>query len=280
MVSDVDQVRYRLGGTIGWRADVGIVLGSGLGGIADLLLEIPSGKMPFDTLPGLAAPGITGHSGIFRAGSTSGLNVVIQQGRVHLYEGHSPSAVTAHVQLMIDLGIRVLILTNAAGGIRDGFQPGDFMLIEDSLSLPLLVANEERRVHPDQAARQRLAARHLWEPGLLALIRRQPLSSSLHQGTYAMMPGPAYETAAEVRMLRKAGIDAVGMSTIPEGRFAAVHGVSVLGISCITNVAAGLQEQPLSHEEVTKTGSAAQAELAGILRGLLTDLSQHLEDVS
>ncbi len=280
MVSDVDQLRLRLAGTSEWRADVGIVLGSGLGGIADALLERHSGSVSFDALPGLAAPGVAGHSGVFSAGATAGLNVVIQTGRVHLYEGHSPAVVTAHVQLMISLGIRVLILTNAAGGVRDGFQPGDFMLIEDCLSLPLLTSPEERQAYPDSTSRLQLTAAHLWNPHLIRLVERQSHIVPVHRGTYAMMPGPTYETAAEVLMLRGFAVDAVGMSTIPEARCAAGQGVSVLGISCITNVAAGLQEQSLSHEEVTRAGSAAQAKLARIVRTLLVELSQHLEDGS
>jgi purine-nucleoside phosphorylase len=256
-----------------WRPAVAIVLGSGLGGTADRLLKNSDSSqnsrnhlsaVNASAIPGLAPSHVAGHRGQFAAGFVNGIPVVFQQGRIHAYEGHSVDAVTATVRLFRGLGCQTLILTNAAGGIHPNFRPGDVMLIRDHLRMPanLTVACTSLPTLGN-------SPRCPWTPSLLNTAFCTPGDLQVHSGTYAMMPGPAYETPAEVRMLRSLGADAVGMSTVPEALQAAALDMQVLGISCITNVAAGLQNQTLSHSEVTDTASRIEAAFASWLKAVL-----------
>jgi purine-nucleoside phosphorylase len=257
---------------------VAIVLGSGLGGTAERLLgESGSGgrscrrfaAVDFASLPGLTASVVAGHRGQFAAGVIDHVPVLFQQGRIHAYEGHSPAAITATVRLFAALGTRTLILTNAAGGINADFRPGDLMLIRDHIRMPAsltAVCSGLPRMLRDRPQCP-------WSESLLEIGLSTHGQIRVHAGTYAMMPGPAYETPAEVRMLRTLGADAVGMSTVPEALEASALGMQVLGVSCITNVAAGLQPQPLSHAEVTDTGRRIEGAFASWLRQLLRALA-------
>jgi len=256
-----------------WRPAVAIVLGSGLGGAAERLLnESPSSQnsrqhlaaVNTSDIPGLAPSHVAGHRGQIAAGFVKGTPVLFQQGRIHAYEGHSVHAVTATVSLFKGLGCQTLILTNAAGGIHPNFRPGDLMLIRDHLRMPANLSVACTRLPP-----LKNSTRCPWTPSLLNTAISTPANLRVHSGTYAMMPGPAYETPAEVRMLRTLGADAVGMSTVPEALKAAALGMQVLGISCITNVAAGLQNQTLSHSEVTDTASRIEAAFATWLEAVL-----------
>jgi purine-nucleoside phosphorylase len=256
-----------------WGPAVAIVLGSGLGGIAERLLNAPdssqnsrdrSPAVNASAIPGLAPSHVAGHRGQLTAGFVNGMPVLFQQGRIHAYEGHSVDAVTAAVRLFRELGCQTLILTNAAGGIHPDFRPGDLMLIRDHLRMPANLSVACTSLPPLSNS-----PRCPWTTSLLKTALRTPGDLQVHSGTYAMMPGPAYETPAEVRMLRSLGADAVGMSTVPEALLAAALDMQVLGISCITNVAAGLQKQTLSHSEVTDTASRIEAAFATWLQNFL-----------
>jgi len=260
-----------------WVPQVAVVLGSGLGDAADRLLDPARSRhvtgrhfaaVAAHRLPGLAASHVAGHRGEFVPGAVEGLPVLFQQGRIHAYEGHGPQAITASVRLFAALGCNTLILTNAAGGINADFRPGELMLIRDHLRMPasLSTACAERPVTTGSSPSSP------WAESLLKLATSTPARMRIHTGIYAMMPGPAYETPAEVRMLRTLGADAVGMSTVPEALQALALGIGVLGISCITNIAAGLHNQPLSHTEVTETGKRMEADFADWLQQILRHL--------
>jgi purine-nucleoside phosphorylase len=242
---------------------VALILGSGLSALADEATDAQSIAMV--DVPGYPLPTVAGHVGRIVVGDLEGVTCAFLQGRVHAYEGHAPHLLGASVRLLHALGARRLIVTNAAGGIAPDLVPGSLMLIEDHLNLtgisPLTgpVVGDEPRF-PDMSAPYDLewmeaVARAAGESG-----------TTLHRGVYAWMPGPAYETRAEVRMVRTLGGDAVGMSTVPEVLTAVSLGMPVLGISTITNRAAGLGQATLSHEEVLETGQLVREALASVVR--------------
>lgn len=260
-----------------WVPQVAVVLGSGLGGTADRLLDAATSRemsgrrfaaVAATRLPGLAASHVDGHRGHFVPGVVDGLPVLFQQGRIHAYEGHCLQAITASVRLFAALGCRTLILTNAAGGINSDFRPGELMLIRDHLRMPANLSAACSDL-PGTTGSNPVSP---WTESLLRVAASTPAPICIHTGIYAMMPGPAYETPAEVRMLRTLGADAVGMSTVPEALQAVALGMGVLGISCITNIAAGLQNHPLSHTEVTDTGKRIEADFAAWLQQVLLSL--------
>lgn len=252
------------------RPVVGLVLGSGLGGHADSL-DGPR-KIPYDHIPGMPGAGVEGHAGKLVIGSTGGVPVVAMQGRAHLYEGHSASDVVFGVRLMVGLGARTVVVTNAAGGIRPGLAPGDLMAISDHLNL---------------TGRNCLAGPHEPDLGPRFVDMTSPYDQELRrharavaaeagfelgEGVYAGLLGPSYETPAEIRMLRTLGADAVGMSTVLEVIAARHMGARVLGLSCITNLAAGLGADELSHEEVKATAERTRGRFEGLLAGVLERL--------
>ena len=231
----------------------GIVLGSGLGPLADAV--VVQREVSFADA-GLPASSVPGHSGKFVFGDLEGAPVVLMKGRVHLYEGHSPCAVTAGVRWMAGQGIKRLILTNAAGTLNPDFPPGTWMMFSDHLNLtgtsPL-----EGPDFVDMSAAYDPAWRDAFRKAALAL------AMPLHEGVYAGLRGPQYETPAEVRMLRTMGADAVGMSTVLETIQARSLGLPVAAFSCLTNWAAGISAAPLDHHEVLQTGKqSAQAMIA------------------
>jgi purine-nucleoside phosphorylase len=289
-IEAADALRQHARLPAGWNPAVSIVLGSGLGALADSLLarSIPNFP-PVDStlLPGFAPSLVPGHHGRFLAGYLRDVPVLFQQGRIHGYEGHSFQALTASVRLFNALGTQCLVLTNAAGGIHPDFRPGDLMLIQDHLRVPMLFpafhttpreTNLLPRLPDTLPTRHEthLVATSPWSPRLRQIAASVPCPLRLHSGVYAMMPGPAYETPAEVRMLRTLGADAVGMSTVPEALEAGALQLPALGISCITNTAAGLQDSPLSHAEVTATGCRIQHHFAEWLDCLIPQLSSLL----
>ena len=245
-----------------------LVLGSGLGGLADEIEEPVS--IPFDQIPGFPrrTQALVGHAGRLVVGRFEGVEVAAMQGRFHLYEGWTPAQVALPVRALAALGTKVLLLTNAAGGLRPGMEPGDLMLIADHINLmgqnPLIgpVAAGEVRF-PDMSEPYDRGFRDAAEA--VALELGIPVS----QGVYAALPGPSYETPAEIRMLARLGADAVGMSTVPEVLVARALGVRCLGISCITNLAAGLGGATLDHAEVMEVGERVRDRLAALVRGIL-----------
>ena len=259
------------------RPIVGVILGSGLGSAADVLLQSGGLSLSYAEIPGMPCPHVIGHAGKLVLGRVHGQPVAMLQGRVHSYEGHSLADILFGIRLLRQLGIQALIVTNAAGGICQAFSPGSLMLISDHLrplgsrfpdfsSIASVMGTSHSPAHN----------KHLWNCSLRALAHGIPTSLTICEGVYAMMPGPCYETPAEIRMLKQLGADAVGMSTIPEAMYAASWGIDVLGVSCITNVAAGLSANLLNHAEVTATASSIETEFRRWLWDLLEQLSEVL----
>jgi purine-nucleoside phosphorylase len=249
---------------------VAIVLGSGLGDFAASLGSPVS--MPYAELPHWPASGVIGHEGRLVAGTTRGRPVVALAGRCHAYEGHDLGTVTFAVRALGLLGIETLILTNAAGGVNTGFSQGALMVIDDHINLtggnPLVGANEERfgPRFPDMTDVYSLRLR------AIADRAAADLGLTLPHGVYAALLGPSYETPAEIRYLRTIGADAVGMSTVPEAIAARHMGIEVLGISCITNMAAGVLPQPLDHADVMETARRIRGQFIALLEGIIARL--------
>ncbi len=260
--------------TIRERLDVGapaaaIILGSGLGGLA-ARLENPR-AVAFADIPGFPSTTVVGHRGALIAGTVAGREVLALAGRFHLYEGHSATLAALPVRLCHALGARTLIVSNAAGGVRRTFHRGDLMLIHDHINLmyrnPLIGTVEPGDVRfPDMSAP--------YDASLLALMREVATDAGIPvvAGVYAGLLGPSYETPAEVRMLERLGADAVGMSTVPEVIAARARGMRVAGISCITNMAAGISGAPLDHAEVLETTREVGERFERLVEGLVERL--------
>jgi purine-nucleoside phosphorylase len=243
-----------------------LVLGSGLGGVADEIGDAV--RIPYRDIPGFPRATVAGHSGVMVGGTWEGVEVVALQGRFHLYEGWPPEVVAFPLRVVAALGAGTIVLTNAAGGLRAELEPGGLMLIEDHINFmfrnPLTgpVAPGEERF-PDMS--------DPYDADFRRIAREVALERRIHleEGVYAGVLGPSYETPAEVRMLARLGADAVGMSTVPEVIVARALGLRVLGISCITNLAAGLGAQRLTHDEVLAVGRRSAERLATLLRGVI-----------
>ena len=243
-----DAVRGRLG--VGTPA-AAIVLGSGLGALADRVRD--ARRVPYGEIPGFHAPKVVGHRGELIRGTLGGREVLLLAGRFHMYEGHDAREAAFPVRVVHALGARTLFVSNAAGGIRRTFKPGDLMVIADHINLmfrnPLIGAAEPGETRfPDMSAP--------WSPRLQALLETAAREQGilLQRGVYAGLLGPTYETPAEIRMLERIGADAVGMSTVPEVIVARALGMETAGISLITNPAAGISVTPLDHAEVVEVG--------------------------
>ncbi|HVV87541.1 MAG TPA: purine-nucleoside phosphorylase [Kofleriaceae bacterium] len=256
---------------IGDRApQVGLILGSGLGGFADGLADPVA--IPYADIPGFPVSTIHGHAGRLVIGARQGASCVAMQGRVHLYEGWKASEVAFPARVLVALGARILLVTNAAGGLEPSWPPGTLMLIRDHLDMlrdhALRGPNDERLGprFPDMTT--------AYAPELRALVREVARARGVHleEGVYVAMPGPTYETPAEVRMLQLLGAHATGMSTVPEVVVARHMGARVIGISCITNHAAGLTDEVLSHAHVTENATRVRATFEGLLDGVLAAL--------
>ena len=246
-----------------------VVLGSGLGFLGEAVSDAV--RIPYAKIPGFPQPGVVGHAGELIAGTLDGVPVLMQSGRFHLYEGHPPQTAALPVRVFAALGIGTIILTNAAGGIRRSFAPGTLMLISDHLNLtgrnPLAgPAVEGETRFPDMTDPYDTELRKL----AMDVARESRLT--LEEGVYAAMLGPSYESKAEIRMLERMGADAVGMSTVPEVIVARARGIKCIGISTITNPAAGLGGTPLSHAEVLAVAERVKGNLAALVRGILRKL--------
>jgi purine-nucleoside phosphorylase len=238
--------------------DIAVVLGSGWRPAADVIGECET-EIPFAELPGFTTPGAVGHGGTIRSLKIGGKNVLVMLGRTHFYEGKGIDPVVHNVRTAAAAGVRSVLLTNAAGGLREGFQVGQPVLIADHLNLtarsPIAGANF-------------VDLTDLYSARLRKIARE--IDPSLEEGVYAGLVGPHFETPAEIRMLRTLGADLVGMSTVLEAIAARAAGVEVFGLSLVTNLAAGMTGEPLNHEEVLEAGRAAATKMGSLLRELVT----------
>ena len=262
-------------GRTAFRPRIALVLGSGLGGFADELenaVRIPYGDIPF--FPRSTA---VGHAGTLVIGTVSDITVAAMQGRVHLYEGYSPQQVTFPIRMFGRMGVQSVVLTNAAGGINPSYGRGALVVIRDHINLqgqnPLLGANEDRfgPRFPDMTDAYNAELRKY------ALEEAERLGDGIHEGIYAAMLGPSYETPAEIRFLRTIGADLVGMSTVPEVIVARHMGIEVLAISCVTNMAAGMSGEKINHEEVMETGERVRGKFLALLRAVLPKIDRRLD---
>lgn len=255
------------------KPHIGIVLGSGLGAAADEVMN-PL-VVPYQNIPHFPKSTVEGHSGRLVAGTFGGAQVVVMQGRVHFYEGYSLKDITFPMRVMGALGIRAVILTNAAGGIKEGYRIGQLVLIADHINMmgwnPLVGPNEPRFAFDRPNAGQRfLDMSEAYSKRLrqVAIQASELEGEALAEGVYVAVSGPSFETPAEIRAYRTLGATLVGMSTVPETIVARHMGIEVLGISCVTNLAAGLSPTPLSHTEVFEAGKQVERKLANLLERL------------
>lgn len=246
---------------------LGIVLGSGLGGLADQLDDAVA--VPYAEIPGFPASTVAGHAGRFVLGRLDGVPVACMQGRFHLYEGHPPAVIKLPIRTFAALGVEALLLTNAAGSLRTEAGPGSLMLITDHLNLmwtnPLVGAND------DEWGERFVGLEGAYDPELQARLRRAAadLGIDLHEGVYCALLGPLFETPAEIRAYRTLGADAVGMSTVPEVIVARHAGIRVAAISAITNLAVGLGAEPIDHEQTLRGAALAAADLTRLVRAFV-----------
>ncbi|MHB0857807.1 MAG: purine-nucleoside phosphorylase [Anaerolineae bacterium] len=256
---------------------VGLVLGSGLGAIANLLVE--PDEVPFRDIPHMVQSTVSGHEGKLLVGGLAGIPTCVLQGRVHYYEGYSAARITFPIRLMRQLGVHTLVVTNAAGGVRADLHAGDLMAIEDHINLMGMGGHNPLRGANDDRIGPRFPSMALaYDPRLRAMLAEEAERRGipLHHGVYAMVAGPSFETSAEVRFLRTIGADAVGMSTVPEVIVARHGGMRVLGISLISNVAIDSQDESIvepSHQEVLQAGQEAGSKLASLLEGIISRLA-------
>jgi len=245
---------------------VGLILGSGLSGVAE---QLPGTEVAFSKIEGFPNPTVSGHRGILKVSDAT----AVLAGRFHYYEGHIMDNVVLPVFLLRSLGVQTLIVTNASGGINRDYAPGDLVLICDHINLmgtnPLIGANDEDLGprFPDMT--------DAYSSHLRALVRKMS-RKNLREGVYAAVAGPSYETPSEVKMLRGLGADMVGMSTVPEVISARYLGMSVVGISCITNMAAGVLDSPLDHSEVIATGKRVESEMTSLVLTAIEAVSREL----
>jgi len=249
---------------------VGVVLGSGLGDFADAVAE--PNVIPYADIPHFKAAGVAGHAGRLVLGKVGPVSVAVLKGRIHYYEGHDIGDVVFPVRVLAKLGIQSLLLTNAAGGINPEFRPGDLMVIRDHINFmginPLRGVNDERLGprFPDMSA--------AYDPAFQEFIAAAlgEIGRPVRRGIYLALNGPSYETPAEIHMFAALGADAVGMSTVPEAICARHMGLRVAGISCISNLAAGLSARPLSHQEVIETGERVKNDFIRLLNLVIPKL--------
>jgi len=257
------------------RPKIAVVLGTGLGAFADDLTT-PT-RVPYGKIPGFPKPTVEGHAGRLVIGKVDEIPVAAMRGRVHFYEGYSVKEVVYPMRVLRQMGIQAVILTNAAGAINLGFSQGALVVIRDHLSLnginPLIGPNEDRfgPRFPDMSQAYCTKYREI------AIAEGRKLGLDVKEGVYAALSGPSFETPAEIRCLRTMGADMVGMSTVPEVIVARHMGIRVLGISCVTNMAAGILDQPISHAEVMETGDRVKAQFVALLRTVIPRIAEDLE---
>ena len=246
-----------------WGAKTAIVLGSGLGSLTDCIS--PDDRIAYSDFAELPPPRVPDHAAEFALGSISEAKVIFARGRVHLYEGHPAQAVTAGIRILAACGVKRVILTNAAGTANPAFAPGSWMMIADHLNLTGATPLFGRPDFVDMTDAYSCEWRGIFASAASSI------GMTLNEGVYAAVPGPQYETPAEVRMLRQLGADALGMSTVLETIEARALGLTVAGFSCLTNWAAGMRDQRLSHEEVLATGKTATGDFRRLLEAAFQD---------
>lgn len=252
------------------KAEIAVILGSGLGDYVDALQD--ARYLDYKDIPCFPVSTVAGHAGRWWVGTLHGKRVYMMQGRFHSYEGYDMWTVTMPIRVMSKLGVKKLIVTNAAGGVNTEYRPGDLMLINDFINLsgknPLTGPNldEFGPRFPDMT--------YAYSPELKKLTAEvaEKLNISIQKGVYCWLNGPTYETPAEIRMVRTLGADAVGMSTVPETIVGRHCGMDVLGVSCITNMAAGILDQPLNHQEVMETGLRVKDTFSALIDGVIAAL--------
>ena len=254
---------------------VGLILGSGLGGYADKLANPVA--LDYASIPHFPRSHVVGHAGKLVLGTRNGARCVAMQGRVHMYEGHDAATVAFPARVLIALGAKILIITNAAGGLEPSWPPGTLMLIRDHIDM--LRDHALRGPNDDRLGTRFPDMTRAYAPELREHARAAAAAAniSLAEGVYVAMPGPTYETPAEVKMLQTLGAQATGMSTVPEVVVAAHMRARVIGISCITNHAAGITGHALSHDEVTETATRVRSTFEGLLDGILGRLVEQKE---
>ncbi len=266
---------------VGRAPRIAIVLGSGLGAVAEAVASPV--LLPYAAIPHFPQSTVEGHSGHLVLGELNGVPVAVMQGRVHFYEGYSPEQVTFPMRVLGCLGIEIVVLTNAAGGIRPGLAIGQLMLIADHINLlgfnPLVGANEPRFGRDAGSGLRFFDMTEAYDKSLRKLAATVALQQnlSLDEGVYLAVPGPSFETPAEIRAFARLGADLVGMSTVPETIVARHMGLRVLGLSCVTNLAAGISKTPLNHEEVFEAGRRVQHQLTALLTALAPMLASQLD---
>ena len=266
IVESADYIKSKINET----PQIGLILGSGLGVLADEI-ENPI-KISYDEIPNFPVSTVEGHKGQLVIGKLEGKTVIAMQGRFHYYEGYTMKDITFPVRVMKELGIETIFVTNAAGGSNKDFKPGDLMIITDHINLggynPLIGKNDDRLGvrFPD------MSSAYNREYIDIAKKCAKELDINIKEGVYAFFTGPVYETPAEVRMARILGADAVGMSTVPEVIVASHSNLKVIGISCITNMAAGILDQPLNHEEVIETTQKVKSEFLSLVKSIVSEI--------
>ena len=263
----VDYIKEKIGD---FKPEIGIILGSGLGDFADSFESI---VVPYNEIPGFQKSNVHGHKGQLVFAEVNGKKVVMMQGRYHFYEGHNMQVVTYPVKVMKKLGIELLIITNAAGAVSGEYTPGELMFITDHINFmgtnPLIGANDDSlgTRFPDMS--------EVYNEELIELAEdiAEKLSISYQKGVYVATTGPSYETPAEINMFKKLGGNAVGMSTVPEAIVANYCGLKVLGISCLTNYAAGVSDYPLNHQEVIDTANRVKESFKELLSEFIKQIA-------
>jgi purine-nucleoside phosphorylase len=260
-----DRIRQR---APGFQPRVAVILGSGWGGVLDSVADPVD--LPYADLPGFPEVGVAGHAGRLRLGSLGGVPVAVLAGRQHTYEDGRPDAMKGAVRTLAALGTKVLVLTNAAGSLRPAMGTGSLMLLSDHLNMV-----QRTPLHGEPGSARFVDLRDAYDPALrrAAHAAVAPLGESLHEGVYAWMLGPQFETPAEIRMLQVLGADAVGMSTVPETILARHAGLRVLALSMITNLAAGLDAEPLSHAQTLAAAQAAGQRATRVLAAVVPALA-------
>ncbi len=266
MEDTIKFIREKIGGFI---PEIGIILGSGLGELADEYSQI---SIPYNEIPGFIKSNVQGHKGRLVFAEISGKKVVMMQGRNHFYEGHSMQEITYPVRVMKKLGVKTLILTNAAGAVNETFIPSDLMIIKDHIncmgSNPLIGPNDSEfgERFPDMS--------EVYKKNLIAIAKKSAsdLGIDIKEGVYLANIGPCYETPAEINMARLLGADAVGMSTVPEAIVANYCGLNVIGISCISNIASAHDRDKLSHSEVIDTTNKSKEKFKALIVKMLSNL--------